>query len=69
MYPSGDGQDVIGNGDQRDRPGGLLPWRPGWAGRNASVVVGLALAVGLIAGYLGGPPAASGNAAAGRRGP
>jgi hypothetical protein len=54
MYPSDDGQDVIGNGDQRDRPGGRLPWRPGWVGRNASVIVGLALAVGLIAGYLGG---------------
>jgi hypothetical protein len=46
MYPSDDGQDVIGNGDQRDRPGGRLPWRPGWVGRNASVIVGLALAVG-----------------------
>ena len=54
MYPSDDGQDVIGNGDQSARPGGRLPWRPGWVGRNASVIAGLALAAGLVAGYLGG---------------
>jgi hypothetical protein len=54
MYPSDDGQDVIGNGDQRERPGGRLPWPTGWAGRSTSVIAGLALAVGLIAGYLGG---------------
>jgi len=54
MYPSDDGQDVIGNGDQRDRPGGRRPWRPGWAGRSTTAIAGLALAIGLIAGYLGG---------------
>jgi hypothetical protein len=54
MYPPDDGQDVIGNGDQRDRPDRRWPWRPGWAGRGTSVIAGLALAVGLIAGYLGG---------------
>src|ERR1700733_4025501 len=53
MYPSDDGRDVIANGDQRDRPGGRRSWRPGWAGRS-SAIVGLALAIGLIAGYLGG---------------
>jgi hypothetical protein len=53
MYPSDDGQDVIANGDQRERPGGRRLWRPGWAGRS-SAIVGLALAIGLIAGYLGG---------------
>src|ERR1700722_6218679 len=53
MYPSDDGQDVIANGDQGDRPGGRRFWRPGWAGRS-SAIVGLALAIGLIAGYLGG---------------
>jgi hypothetical protein len=54
MYPSDDGQDVISNGDQRDRPGGRPPWWPGWAGRSTTAIAGLALAIGLIAGYLGG---------------
>jgi hypothetical protein len=54
MYPSDDGQDVIANGDQRDRPDGRSPWRPGWAARSTTAIAGLALAVGLIAGYLGG---------------
>jgi hypothetical protein len=50
MYPSDDGQDVISNGDKRDRPA----WRPGWAARSTTAIAGLALAIGLIAGYLGG---------------
>jgi hypothetical protein len=54
MYPSDDGQDVIANGDQRDQPGGRWPWRPGWAARSTTAIAGLALAIGLITGYLGG---------------
>jgi hypothetical protein len=54
MYPSDDGQDVIGNGDQGDRPGGWRPWRPGLVARSTTAIAGLALAVGLVAGYLGG---------------
>lgn len=50
MYPPDDGRDVIGNGDQRDRPA----WRPGWAGRSTTALTAAALAVGLIAGYLAG---------------
>jgi hypothetical protein len=50
MHPPDDGQDVIGNGDQRDRPA----WWPGWAGRRTTALTAAALAVGLIAGYLAG---------------
>jgi hypothetical protein len=50
MYPPDDGHDVIGDGDQRDRPAS----RPGWAGRRTTALTAAALAVGLIAGYLAG---------------
>jgi len=45
-----DSQDVIENGDQRDRP---ARW-PQWASRGPAVLAVSALAVGLIAGYLVG---------------
>ena len=45
-----DGQDIIGNGDQRDRPA----WRLGRPDRLTNALVVAALAIGLIAGYLGG---------------
>jgi hypothetical protein len=50
MDPLDDSQDVIENGDQRDRPAR----RPEWASRGPIVLAVSALAVGLIAGYLGG---------------
>jgi hypothetical protein len=50
MYPPNDGNDIIGNGDERDRPA----WPLGRLGRRTNVLVVLALAIGLIAGYLGG---------------
>jgi hypothetical protein len=45
-----DDHDVIENGDQHDRS---ARW-PEWAGRKATALATAALAVGLIAGYLGG---------------
>lgn len=50
MYTPDDGQDIIGNGDQRDRP----TWFPGRPDRRTNVLVAVALAIGLTAGYLGG---------------
>jgi hypothetical protein len=65
-----DGPDVIEQGDQRDRPDRLAPWRA-WAGRRTAALAVAALAVGLIAGYVAGqhqqgrPAASSRPAAAG----
>jgi hypothetical protein len=50
MDPPEDSQDVIEHGDQRDRS---ARW-PQWAGRRPAVLAVSALAIGLIAGYLGG---------------
>ena len=50
MYPPNDGNDIIGNGDQRDRPA----WSLERLGRRTNILVVIALAIGLIAGYLGG---------------
>jgi hypothetical protein len=50
MGPPEDSQDVIEHGDHRERP---ARW-PEWAGRRPAVLALSALAVGLIAGYLGG---------------
>jgi hypothetical protein len=50
MYPTDGDDDVIENGDRGNRPA----WWPGWAGHRTIAVATGALAVGLIAGYLGG---------------
>ena len=50
MYPTDGRDDVIENGDRGNRP----TWWPGWAGQRTIAVAAAALAVGLIAGYLGG---------------
>jgi hypothetical protein len=50
MYPTDGRDDVIENGGRGNRP----TWWPGWAGQRTIAVAAAALAVGLIAGYLGG---------------
>jgi hypothetical protein len=50
MYPTDGRDDVIENGDRGNRP----TWWPGWAGQRTIAIAAAALAVGLIAGYLGG---------------
>jgi hypothetical protein len=50
MDPTDGRDDVIENGDRGNRPA----WWPGWAGQRTIAVAAAALAVGLIAGYLGG---------------
>jgi len=50
MYPTDGRDDVIENGDRGNRPA----WWPGWIGQRTIAVAAAALAVGLIAGYLGG---------------
>jgi hypothetical protein len=62
METPDDGQDMIGHGD--DRPD--RPMLFGWASPRVTVLAVAALAVGLIAGYLGGhqqarPPVPSGS--------